>query len=309
MNVEQMMGRAVVLTEGSMYERLRRRADIEWDPHLAHAALIYSDAGTDVLAEVHREYIAVARAHGLPMLLSTATTKANRERLDRSGFAHRRVNQDNVTFVQSIREAESATGPPLYVGAGIGPKGNAYRPEQSLEIATAERFHAYQAEALAESAPDLVLGLTLPALKEARGMARALEATGLPYVLSFVIRDSGAVLDGTPLGEAFERIDQERARPPLGYFVNCVHPSVLDRGLSQASDQVRRRLIGFRGNTADKTPEELDVAEELIAEEPVAFAKKVVGVARRLDLKFVGGCCGAGTAHTEQIARACLENA
>ena len=127
------MGRAgVVLTEGSMYERLRRRADIEWDPHLAHAALIYSDSGRDVLAEVHREYIAVARAHDLPMLLATATTKANRERLDRSGFGHRRVNQDNVAFVQSIREAASAAGPPLYVGAGIGPKGNAYRPEQAL---------------------------------------------------------------------------------------------------------------------------------------------------------------------------------
>ena len=124
-------------------------------------------------------------------------------------------------------------------------------------------------------------------------------------MLSFVVRDSGCVLDGTPLGEAFEQIDQERARPPLGYFVNCVHPSVLARGLSAASPLVKSRLIGFRANTADITPEELDGADELITEDPVVFAGKVDAVRRMLDLKILGGCCGTGTAHIERIARAC----
>lgn len=39
-------------------------------------------------------------------------------------------------------------------------------------------------------APEAKRSMTFPALKEARGTARALEATGLPYMVSFVVRPS-----------------------------------------------------------------------------------------------------------------------
>jgi homocysteine S-methyltransferase len=298
----------LILTGGSMYERLRRHDDLAWDTHIAHASLIYDTAGKEIIAGVHREYIAVARAHNLPMMVGAATWRANRERLERSPFADRPVNQDNVDFVRDLCAAEASQDTPqLFEAGGIGPRGNAYSTEEVLDADAAERFHSFQANALAEAEPDVVLAMTLPALEEARGIARALEATGLPYMVSFVVRDTGVILDGTPLEEAIDRIDQERSRPPLGYYINCVHPSVLLRGLSNASEQVKRRLMGFRGNTADKTPEELDDSTELITEDPIVFAQKVEEVRRTLGLKLVGGCCGTGTEHIEQLARTCGE--
>ena len=45
-------------------------------------------------------------------------------------------------------------------------------------------------------------------------------------MISFVIRRSGVVLDGTPLGQAIEWIDEEAERAPIGFSVNCVHTRV-----------------------------------------------------------------------------------
>jgi homocysteine S-methyltransferase len=38
--------------------------------------------------------------------------------------------------------------------------------------------------------------------------------TGVPYVLSFVARADGCLLDDTPLVEVIQRIDDASTRPP-----------------------------------------------------------------------------------------------
>ena len=43
---------AFVLTEGSVYERLRRHPAVDFDPYLAHAGLLYETSTADVLAQV-----------------------------------------------------------------------------------------------------------------------------------------------------------------------------------------------------------------------------------------------------------------
>lgn len=296
----------LILTEGSMYERLRRNQDVTYDPHIAHSSLIYSEAHAEILAGVHREYIAVARDAGLPMIVGGATWKANRDRLAQSRFADQKVNRDNVAFVKSlVAEESSCDGPPLFVAAGLGPRGNAYGPEDSMDTEAAARFHSFQADRMAEAEPDVLFGFTFPAISEALGAARALEATGLPYMMSFVVRDTGVLLDGTGLGHAFDRIDQSSKRPPLGYFVNCVHSSVLDRAVAAAGPGVTDRLLGFRANTSDLSPEQLDGAEELITEAPEAFGAGIAGSRDKHGLTIVGGCCGSGTEHIEAVARLC----
>jgi phosphoglycerate dehydrogenase-like enzyme len=60
--------------------------------------------------------------------------------------------------------------------------------------------HYWQAGKLADTGVDFLLAATLPAFSEATGLALALAATAKPYVLSFVVRPEGTMLDGTPLG-------------------------------------------------------------------------------------------------------------
>lgn len=56
-----------ILGEGSMYERLRRDPAVEFDPHIAHAGLIYDPASARVMEETHREYLDIGQKYGLPI--------------------------------------------------------------------------------------------------------------------------------------------------------------------------------------------------------------------------------------------------
>ena len=94
--------RAFALSDGSMYERLRRHPDVTVDPHIANASLVYEPRGASVLETLHREYLGVGQRYGLPMFALTDTWRANSERIHKSRFRDRRVNQDN---------ARSLTGP------------------------------------------------------------------------------------------------------------------------------------------------------------------------------------------------------
>ncbi|MEV9190331.1 homocysteine S-methyltransferase family protein, partial [Klebsiella pneumoniae] len=89
----------------------------------------------------------------------------------------------------------------------IGPKGDAFIAAEAPDAATAETYHRPQIAALAAAGADFLFAPTLPALDEAIGVARAMVATGLPYVLSFGLAPSGRLMDGHDLGEAIAAID------------------------------------------------------------------------------------------------------
>jgi homocysteine S-methyltransferase len=297
----------LILTGGSMYERMRRDPRVVCDPEIAHAALIYDDASRSTLAEAHREYMAVGQRHRLPMLVTASTWRANQSRLSRSKFRGQRVNQENIAFARELAESDASPRWPRHVMGVLGPAGDAYEAGEAPGEEGAQRFHAPQVDALADGAPDLIMAATLPALPEATGIAHLLAATGLPYVLSFVVRDSGTLLDGTPLGEAVDRVDQGTSRPPVAYMVNCVHPQVLESCLEAAGASLPRPVLGLRANTSTLRPEQLNDAEKLITQAPEVLADHMARVRRRFGLKIVGGCCGTGAEHIEHIAARCKE--
>ncbi|HEX9924534.1 MAG TPA: homocysteine S-methyltransferase family protein [Anaerolineae bacterium] len=295
-----------ILAEGSVYERLRRHPSVEFDPHLAYGTFIYEPDTADVLESVHREYLDIGQRYGLPMIATTPTWRANQERINRSRFKDAKINQDNVQFMLDLRASYPADGPPIFIAGIIGPRGDAYRPDEAPSKAEAERFHAAQIEALAETRLDLVYIATLPSFSEAQGLASAMAKTGLPYILSFVIRPSGTLLDGTPFHQVIDTIDDQTARPPLGYSVNCVHPTVLQQGLSLNELEKRglaQRIISFMANTSAKSPEELDGLAELDTTAPAPFAEQMWATYEQFRPRIVGGCCGTGTEHIECIAQ------
>jgi S-methylmethionine-dependent homocysteine/selenocysteine methylase len=291
-----------MLGEGSMYERLRRDPAVRFDAEMAHATLIYDDASRAVLERTHREYLDIGQAHGVPMLTATDTWRANRERQDRSPFRDHPVNQDNVRFLQGLRASYGADAVPILIGGSIGPRGDAYRPEEALAREAAAAFHTPQVTALAEAGPDYLIANTLPAVGEARGIADAFAATGLPYILSFVVRADGAVLDGTPLQVAIDEIDAATSSAPAGYGINCVHPSLLADAL-EAAGSAAGRIVYYQANASALGPEELDGRDELDADAPEALARSMHEVAARFGIRALGGCCGTGTEHLVALAR------
>jgi homocysteine S-methyltransferase len=300
--IDRLLTAELVLGEGSMYERLRRDPVVRFDPEMAQATLVYDDASRAVLERTHREYLDIGQAYGVPILTATDTWRANRERQDRSLFRAHPVNQDNVRFLRGLRASYGTGAVPILIGGSVGPRGDAYRPDEALGREAAAAFHAPQVAALAEAGPDYLIGNTLPAVSEARGIADVFAATGLPYILSFVVRADGAVLDGTPLAIAIEAIDAATISAPAGYGINCVHPSLLGAALD-AAGSAAGRIAYFQANASALGPDELDGRDELDADDPAALARAMHEVAARFGIRALGGCCGTGTEHLEAIAR------
>lgn len=296
---------AIAIAEGAVLERIRRDPAIVLDPHILNGGLVYDPAARALLAEIHSGYARSARTAGLPILTLTDTWRCSRSAIEASRFKGFPVNEDNARFLRELR-AGLGEGSPIFLGGTVGPSGDAYQPADSLDRLRARAFHRAQVLALASSGIDFLFLATAPAVDEALGVADVMAETGLPYIVSFVIRRTGVVLDGTPLGHAIARIDREAARPPAGYAVNCVHARVLETALEKvAADHpdVVRRLLTFQANTGDLEVEDLDGSAELITEPPDTFVDGLERLRTRFGLRILGGCCGTDGGHIAALAR------
>lgn len=296
----------VILGEGAVIERIRRSPDIQLDEHVVNSALIYQDAGRLALERICRQYIDIGQRYNLPMLLSTPTWRAGRERIAAAGLAGRDLNGDNFRFLAGLRDGYGDYARNVAICGLMSCRGDAYKPSEAMSSGAAADYHSWQAGALAAAGVDLLLAATLPALSEAMGLAKAQSATGLPYMISFVVRPEGTLLDGTPLNAAITAIDTAVSPPPLAYMVNCTHASVFRSAMlhgSNSSPLVRGRVIGLLANTATLSPEELDASIELVEEAPETFADSVSALHGDLGMKVLGGCCGTDERHIACLAR------
>jgi S-methylmethionine-dependent homocysteine/selenocysteine methylase len=305
--IETVTHSKVILAEGAVIERLNRDPAIQLDPHILSAGLIYDEAGSTILSNIYRDYIEIGSRYELPIIVSAPTWRANPERIGASAIrSHQHVNQDCVAFMEIIRKGYAKYSQNIFIAGLMACRGDAYRPEEALSAEEAKIFHRVQAQALAETAVDLIMAATLPAASEAHGMAQALSEFDLPYILSFVIRPDGSILDGTPLHRAIAEIDAATEPKPFFYMVNCVHPTVFEKGIGQEasiSQNVIERIMGFQANTSAKRPEELDGLSYLDTAAPLEFAQSIVSLNKRFGIKILGGCCGTDNRHIEEIAK------
>jgi homocysteine S-methyltransferase len=239
------------------------------------------------------------------LLISTPTWRASRERIAAAGYAGVDVNGDNVRFLDALRHSYGGYATQVSICGLMSCRGNAYSPGEALAVDAAQHYHAWQAGQLAAAGVDVLLAATLPAMSEATGLALALAATGTPYLLSFVVRPQGTLLDGTPLKEAIAAIDAAVTPPPLAYLINCTHASFARAALTHAgnaSPLVRQRIVGLLANTAALSPEELDDSTHLVEEDPATFSATVAALHHDLGLKILGGCCGTDDRHIRALA-------
>ncbi len=295
----------IIIGEGAVIERLRRDTEWELDPHVVNAAFIYDEGKRAALETIYRQYLDVGFSSGLPLLLSTPTWRASRERIKTAGYEERAVNEDNFRFLDNLRRAYGAYADKVSICGLMSCRGDAYNPSERLSEDDARTFHAWQAQKLAETGVDFLLASTLPALSEATGLASAQAATGKPYIISFVFRPDGTLLDGTPLKDAVSAIDAKVNPKPLAYMCNCTHASIFRSAMkheTHISSLVRKRVVGLLANTAALEPEALDSSKELVTEAPEIFGRDVASLHREFGMKILGGCCGTDQRHIQSLA-------
>jgi len=287
-----------ILMEGAIVERLRRSAQVHLHDTLANAPLIHDPVAREVMGDTYRQYMDVARRAGLPILVLTPTWRANKARVEASDVS-KSINVDAVAYMKDLRDASPYRDTVVRIGGLIGCKNDCYRPEEGLSASDAEDFHAWQIQQLVEGGVDFLIAQTLPNVQEALGIARAMEATGVPYIISFVISRDGLVLDGSRLEDAIDLIDSGRGSPPLGYMINCAYPSFLCP--EEQPQAVFSRLIGYQANASSLDHHELDNSAMLKADDVNEWGDWMLDLHRRFGMKILGGCCGTGREHLQYI--------
>jgi S-methylmethionine-dependent homocysteine/selenocysteine methylase len=295
----------LILTDGGIETRIMFETDVPLPEHVQVAAIVDDPAGGPVLRRIYEGYVAAARSFGLPVIIGTPTFRASLNFIRQAGLGDadtvRQLNADAVAMHREIRARSDHE--PVFVAGAIGPSGDAYQPVESLPAEEAREYHGLQAEALARAGVDLLYAPTFPAVEEALGVAMAMGATGLPYVVSFVLDAEGRVLDGTPLHAAIERIDAKA--PPLFYSISCVHPSVAARALRGErvfSDLVARRLVEFKANASALSTTELVQLDHPEGDDPEHFAAGMWEIHEDFGLRILGGCCGTDDRHMRALA-------
>lgn len=298
--VEEVLRAGPVLSEASIFERLRRTPGIEFDPEVGIGALVTDSRWQPALWEIHRSYLEIGLEAGLPVLLQTDTWRAHPRRVARSRYSDRDLNAENARMLRDLRHTEAERGGTVIIGGLVGPLGDGYGGDIAPSAEVAEMEMRAQVEELETAGVDVLIAGTLPNAEEALGISRALAASTLPYIVGVVVRADGTLLDETPLRDFVERVDHGTRRQPLGYALNCVHPTIADEAL--AAQPIGDRAIGLFANASALTPEELDGRDELDASTPEAFAVELIATGQTHGLSILGGCCGTDASHLRAVA-------
>lgn len=293
-----------ILTEGALVERLKAEFHLALDAHINHASLVYSHP--EILDTIYRQYLDLAQLHRLPILITTPTRKLNKESASKSTYELHALIHDNALFLQQLRESYGSFAQEIYVGGLMGCKGDAYSGAKILTAEGAFHFHQQQAQLFANENIDFLFAGIMPEIEEAKGMAMAMAETRLPYIISFMVRKEGCLLDGTAISDAIETIDHYATRPPVCYMTNCIHPSNLLAALRSEANKnqtVLRRLIGIQANASVLSPEELNHCNCLHTGDFDQMIEEMLVLKRQYNFKIFGGCCGTNEVFIDRLAR------
>ncbi len=278
-----------ILTEAAIDEALSNATDVTLHPRLGNALFIYDKVYKNILSELYQSFVSLACKAKLPIILFTPTWRTNHERLSEANI-QMDVNADAVRFLNDLKAEWGAWKDNIIIGGNFGCKNDTYRPEEALSKEDAREFHKWQIDKLAETDIDLLMAGPLPAVSEATGIALAMETSGLPYILNFVINRNGYILDGTSLSQAIEEIDAACGTPPAGYLIGCSYPSFLK--VRELPDTVLSRLIGYQANASSLDHSDLDEEGECHADDISDWGDRMVELNKQFGIKILGGCCG-----------------
>jgi S-methylmethionine-dependent homocysteine/selenocysteine methylase len=292
-----------ILTEVAIVERLKKEFGAGIDAYVNHAGLIYDSP--EILSMLYRQYIEIAQKSDLPVMLMTPTRRVNFETISRSKYAGRNLISDACNYLTGLRSGYPAFSDSIFIGGLLGCRGDAYQSEGALDIVASYEFHKIQVAEFAKEKIDFLFAGIMPALSETIGMAKAMAESGIPYIISFMIRKDGCLLDGTSIADAVSTIDGAVDRRPVCYMANCIHPANLRTALdNEMNNSLKRsnRFLGIQANASALGPDELNNCGMLHQENFDEMLDEIIYLINKYHFKILGGCCGTDHVFIEKLA-------
>lgn len=256
----------------------------------------------EVVRAIHRDYIAAGAR-----IIVANTFRTNVRTLRGAGLLEQgsALNRTAVALARAaVREASAGTpgaerpsgaSRRVWVAASVGPVEDCYHPERVPDEAALHAEHGQMMNWLLEAQPDLVWIETMNTVREACVAASAAAAVGMPFAVSFVVRENGDLLSGEPLEQAVKGVEPAG---PLAIGLNCIPPAGMTRNLPRLRAATTRPLASYAhiGNhdpilgwsfSQSATPE--------------GYASHVMDWLA-LGALVVGGCCGTTPEHIRAVA-------
>lgn len=305
-NLPQLEGRFFV-GDGGMETTLIFHEGVDL-PHFAAFTLLETEQGRAQLRRYYERYLAIARDHGVGIILDAATWRANPDWGAKLGYdsgALSRINASAIRLLEDLRARWETPAAPVVVSGALGPRGDGYAAGE-MNAAEAEAYHAPQIADFAASAADMVAAYTLTNVDEAIGIARAARRQGIPCMISFTLETDGKLVTGRTLGEAIETVDRETDSAPVYYGVNCAHPTHFEKAFEPWAPWFAR-LRGLKANASTKSHAELDESTTLDSGDPADLGRRYSALVKAYPgLASLGGCCGTDHRHVAAICEACV---
>jgi len=282
-------------------------------PYFAAMTLLREEAGRRSLDRYFLEHAQVAAQSGVGFILESATWRASSDWGDLLGYTRQALAEANRVAIDQLVNLRSQLAEngrdivvrrDIVVSGCIGPRGDGYDGTARMNAQQAHDYHGVQVETLAATDADMVNAMTITYPDEAVGIVRAAHEADIPVAISFTVETDGALPDGTPLGEAIERVDDATGGSAAYYGINCAHPTHFADVLDPDAPWTRR-LRSVRANASRRTHAELDESETLDAGDAVELAAQYTHLRDTLPgLTVLGGCCGTDVTHLRAIADA-----
>lgn len=275
---------------------------IEIREFAAHT-LLSETAGREALANYFRPFLRLAKQYDAGFILDSQTWKAHRHwasDLQSAPEELRQANRDSIQFISELRD-EFPDNKPIVLTGIVGPRGDAYSPDQLIEANQAREYYREQVGWLSETECDMVCGTTFTQAGEAIGLVLACNELEMPVVISFTVETDGSLPTGQSLGEAIVSVDDATNCGASYFAVNCAHP---DHFFHVLKDQPwGKRIKAMRCNASRQSHAELDACEVLDDGNPTELGSQYREVAQRMPwINIFGGCCGTDLRHVTQIA-------
>ena len=289
--LEQLSALAPILLDGATGTELERRG-VDTGLPLWSANALLSNAGTQVLEEIHVDYLNAGAT-----ILTTNTFRTHRRALAPSGNAHR-AGEMTTRAVEVARAAIAKTpgDGPRFVAGSISTLEDCYRPDRVPPDSQCRTEHSERLHHLIESGVDLILIETMNSIREASIAARLAASSGTPVIVSFVCAADGRILSGETLAEAAIQL------LPTGVAaigVNCTAVEHMHKPLAELSTATRGSfpLVAYANiGHADDTIGWVNTNSI----SPQEYAR----AAAKWPARIIGGCCGTGPAHIAALRSA-----
>ena len=279
----------MVLFPGGMGTELQRRGYKSALPLWSAAANLDAPG---LVEEIHADYFEAGA--DVAITNTFRTTPRTFRKAAREKEAEGALRQSVAIALRAKRKA----GREVFVGGSFAPLEDCYRPDLVPAEDELREEHRQQAAWLAEAGVDFLLPETINAGLEGQIMAEAASATGLSFIVSFVVDTGGRLLDGTPLAEAVQNTDLPGR---VGVSLNCRPVDTLDDAFQRLSS-VYGGAIGLYPNGMGHPQGDLGWCFE---EDDGGIHKFVASALKwkSAGAKIVGGCCGTTPAYIRALYR------